>query len=51
MDAGVLINNAALKAIAESHLKNAEDPDGLFGLKTWQKKELGPEIKTLLGGL
>lgn len=50
MDAGVLINNTALKTIAESHLKNREDPDGLSMLKTWQKTELGPEIKALLGG-
>ena len=48
MDAGVLINNAALKAIAESHPENAEALNGIIPLKNWQRKELGPEITSLL---
>jgi ribonuclease D len=44
MDPGVLIPNAALKAVAESHHGDAITPDALPGLKTWQKTAFGAEI-------
>jgi len=44
MDPGVLINNTALKTIAESNPQNPENLDSIPVLKNWQKKELGDSI-------
>jgi len=44
IEPGVLINNAALKSIAESNPKNNQNLDLIPGLKKWQKKALGNEI-------
>jgi len=44
MDPGVLINNTALRTIAESNPKNQKDLDAIPVLKNWQKKELGADI-------
>ncbi|MCD6586145.1 MAG: HRDC domain-containing protein [Desulfobacteraceae bacterium] len=48
IDPGVLINNSALKTIAESNPQNPEDLNNIFMLKNWQKKELGAGIITTL---
>jgi ribonuclease D len=44
IDPGVLINNAALKSIAESNPKNITSLDAIPALKSWQKKELSKSI-------
>ncbi len=44
MDPGVLISNATLKTVAESHTVGAGAPEALFGLKNWQKHAFGAEI-------
>jgi len=48
MDPGVLINNAALKMIAELNIKKTDDANAISPLKNWQRKELWPEISALL---
>jgi len=48
IDSGVLINNAALSAIAEADPKTSENLNALPMLKNWQKKALGPDILSVL---
>jgi len=48
MDPGVLINNTALRTIAESNPKNRKDLDAIPVLKNWQKKELGEGVIMIL---
>jgi ribonuclease D len=44
IDPGVLINNSALKTIAEANPQTHDDLDKIPILKNWQKKELGADI-------
>jgi ribonuclease D len=44
IDPGVLINNAALSAIAEADPQTPEDLNAAPMLKNWQKNALGPDI-------
>jgi ribonuclease D len=44
IDPGVLINNSALKTIAEANPQTPEDLHSIPILKNWQKKELGAGI-------
>jgi len=48
MDPGVLINNAALKLIAELDIKKMSELNELPSLKNWQQNKLWPEITELL---
>jgi ribonuclease D len=48
LDPGVLINNAALEALAQTCPRTPADLDRVAGLKNWQKEELGTG---LLGAL
>lgn len=48
LDAGVLINNAALESIARHTPKNSEQLAHIGGLKIWQQKVLGQEILSAL---
>jgi len=44
LDAGILINNAALESIARHNPDSPEQLEQLTGLKKWQRKVLGKEI-------
>jgi ribonuclease D len=44
LDPGVLINNAALEAVARSMPRTPEQLDAIAGLKAWQKRELGEAL-------
>ncbi len=44
LDPGVLINNAALEALASVNPQSAEALDEVLGLKNWQKRELGKSL-------
>lgn len=48
IDPGVLINNAAISAIAGVNPQTPEDLDRVSPLKNWQKTALGPEILKVL---
>jgi ribonuclease D len=48
IDPGVLINNAALEAMAQANPRSRTDLERVAGLKNWQKEELGAG---LLGAL
>lgn len=49
IEPGVLINNAALEALAECRPRCAADLDAVAGLKNWQKQELGAGLLAVLG--
>lgn len=51
MDPGVLISNATLKSVAESHQAEAGIPDALYGLKNWRKNAFGAEIIAALDSM
>lgn len=44
MDPGVLINNAALKSLAEASIGTKTDLSAVAGLKPWQQKAFGRDI-------
>lgn len=48
LDPGVLINNAALEALAAANPQSSEALDDVAGLKNWQKKELGESLLATL---
>jgi ribonuclease D len=48
LEPGVLINNAALEALAQFQPQSAADLDAVVGLKNWQKKELGAGLLNVL---
>jgi len=48
IDPGVLINNTALKTIAEHNPQTPEDLNTISVLKDWQKKELGEGVIMML---
>jgi ribonuclease D len=48
IDAGVLINNALLEALARDRPTRADALDNFPGLKCWQRRELGDELLALL---
>lgn len=48
LDPGVLINNAALEALAEARPQTAAALDKMTELKNWQRQELGPSLLELL---
>jgi ribonuclease D len=49
LEPGVLINNAALEALAQANPRTSAGLDTVVGLKNWQKKELGPAVLGILG--
>lgn len=51
MDSGVLINNAALSAIAEADPQTPEALNSVPQLKNWQKNALGPDILKALADM
>jgi ribonuclease D len=48
MDAGVLLNNAALKSLAEKNPKTIDEIYAVDEMKKWQKKEFGAELIAVL---
>jgi ribonuclease D len=48
LEPGVLINNTALEALAQSQPRSAIDLDAIAGLKNWQKHELGAGLLGVL---
>lgn len=48
LDPGVLINNAALEALAGAWPQTAADLDKVTELKKWQRRELGPSLLDVL---
>jgi ribonuclease D len=48
LEPGVLINNAALEALAQVNPRTSADLDTVIGLKNWQKRELGAALLVIL---
>ncbi len=48
LEAGILINNAALESIARHYPQNSAQLTQICGLKNWQQKVLGEEILEVL---
>ncbi len=49
LEPGVLINNAALDALAQVNPRTTAALDTVVGLKNWQKRELGAALLAILG--
>lgn len=48
VEAGVMISNAVLQAIAAAHIRRVEDLEGIDAMRDWQRTEFGPAILEVL---